>query len=585
MMFCKRLSAMALTLAMFCGSSYASLSSDLLKNVPSNIELLVVTSSLSELHGNVTGLLEPFGVDTNEISPDKFTEVINDKLGLSDPVEIDMSLPAGVAITNIMAANNSVVVYLPIVDAASTVSSLPEQLESGMAKLSDGIFVANKGKYVLIGNNEYNLSLVLKSEASFSPDKAILSDLESSDISIYANLTNLMNVARFMIPAALMNVPEFQNNSDLMQSVQGFITKFTEIDKISYGIDIDDRNVSVKTNMYFIPTGQVAKVLNSSDKIALSQFKTFPNGDASFLTAIKANQEQVEYFFQTIIEMTAIGNAQSPVVNNDEVIKGLTELFEVFVDKYIDKIDSVVNVDYMTDSDVERMEEKLITIGKSSLDYELSKQIWEDVEGNENLGSVLNVNELKLDKGQISGCKYSMVDIDFVQSMPNSSVVKNNMKIYFGYTSGYNVQALSEELFSEVVELANSKSTLAENELLQKAVKYLPDEANCYFVVDLDVMASIFLDSFNRQAAQISQSNPDMASAMAFTGPIINIIEGLEGSAGVSVEIADGHIRTVSYVDSETIDSIGTIAKNAAAMFGGGMQMPNNGNSKPAKEF
>ncbi len=538
--------------------------------LPSNCELIVFTPSLAKLEATITGFTEKIGVNADHVTIDGFSNEVADSLGLDTPLPLDSSKPVCIALTSIMAANNSAVLLLPVNDAKAQLDKIPgDTLENGAKKADSSTFIAAKGNYLLIANNEYNLGTIISSQTSFAADKVILDDMLDSDITVYAGLANLMNVGKLMLPAALMNVPDFQSNPKLMQNVQNIIANITEIDKLSYSISYTPDGLIAKNNLFVTPTGQLAKILKPADKVSYTGFAGLPDGKLTSLSAASISPDIFKVVYHSIFDLICIGSIQNGNPEASEALTALSDNVDQFLDEFGNLLTETHSADYMSDIVKEKTEQQIYSISKAALTISEVKNIWTSI-AQFPANPIIKVNEYTFDAGKINDCDTFSMDFTINQQLPGGKTMANDMTVYLGQPDpGMYLQAMDKDIFAEAVSLYSSDKTLKGSAIYNSALDVLPSEANFYLVIDVAPYAGLFVDGYNTQSEEMIKANPEMAMALAFTGPVINMFKGMDGKAGISVEINDGYLRSVSFCDSATIDSITTTVKSAVANFSG----------------
>ncbi len=535
---------------------------ELFNYLPSNCEMVAIAPSLTTLNREVQFFANRLDIKMQESVSDTIAKTFATDLGLEQMLDLDTEKPICLAFTNILAANNSLVVLLPVVDSAQVMSKITGQkLANGSIKRSNEMFIAAKGNYLILANNEFNLSMILSSQSPYVVSDLILDDIKSSELTVCVKISNLINAIRPLLPAVLMNMPDYKDNSEIIESFQNIFSTFAEIDSFSMALDHSEKGFAFKQSMYFRPEGSLATVIKQMDRVALSSFEKLPSGNLISLSAMNISPELIKSAYSFFVDFIAIGSISS---GSDDTIKPIRELITIVdsvVETHGDKIGKLVSADYYSDIKMQRLEEQIYSITDSSLEINMVKSLWKDISELSGF-SMYKVNSCILDAGEIDGCNYSNMNITINQSFNDTVISSYDLDIFMGKcSSGLIAQAMDKEIFQEALALAKKSETLKDHQMLISASEHLPPLANFYLIADINTYVDIMLANYNQQAPLMAQTNPEIAIPLAAVGPVMNMFGQLEGTAGCSVEIDNKNIRIISFCDTKAVDSLILTAK------------------------
>ena len=581
MRFLKSFFAIALTAVTTL--SFAGSVADVLKLVPSTTELVIVTENVGTIETKLNTILSGFGVPADDIRISKLNELVSGKLGV-DSFSISADKPVCFVFTNIMAANNSGALYVPVDDAQAVLDAADAEKKDNGIYVLDGAFAYVSGGYIVVGNNEFNLITIKGSKSSFIADDVVLNDMEDSDLTIYANLTNLMNVGRMMIPAVLMNVPQFQENADLMQSVQRLVQNLTYMQKLSISVDYNDGDIVTKSNIYAAPGSDLAGLFVSSEKIAMSDFYSFPDGNAISYTAASLPKSWISSIFDMVSDVSALSGMQGN--GTEEYVKNVKMICDIMADYFKglgDEFTDYVAVDYMVDIDKDRVQDRLVGLGRAGIKYDDMVQLWDKMY-NADLSSLLKVNEYEPKAGEIDGVAYSHFDYDILQMAGNGQSFSTNYNIYTAYLDNIIAAGWSEEAFKHAITMAKSETKLSDSETLIIAKKYLPETANFYSIANMEGMGSLMFDNFKHQTEAVTEQSPELAGPLGVVSSVFESMSNFGGTVATSCEVNDGYVRFNCVCDKKMIDSIGNMVKSGISAFDG-LQGGGQSGEQGSKEF
>ena len=557
MFMCKLLSRLTLTLLLVLSSVVCAASPEVLNLVPSTAELVVVSGTLSDIDARLSSIVEKFGLP-EEISLDNIAEELSDGLGLSEKLELDKSRPVCFALTSFMAGEKAILLYLPVENAESVIeASGSEKQESGLYKFEDDGFMAAKSNYLMIGSNEANLKMAVANTKGMNLPSIVATDMSSSDIAVYANLTNIMMMAKSMVPLGLASVPEIQSQPELVAKIQELVNTVTEIDKLSIAINIADDGFVTKSNMFYQPTGTLSNLLKPYKKTSIEELVGMPDGKLMTVSSVSLDPAVMKDIYSFVLDVVAMAT-QGKVGGLDEFLADLNSEITSIFDQYSDKMGTHVQGDYIAMTEGIAPEAAALTLTKSELDKEsLDKIISSFVD--KKLETFFEVSKYESEAGSIDGVKYSNLQYSIGQPTPsgNGETFKTEVDLYFGQSkSGMYVQAMDKAALPEAIKLSSSKKTLKGNEAFMQTVSKMPVSANMYSVFDVSNMFGYVGATMKSQTQNMAKEHPEMAMQAAMMGPVMdNISSNVKGYVAGALELEDGYIRDTCYVSMQTVET------------------------------
>ncbi len=558
MNFRKSLSLIVLSYFSCSILAFANDQSVILGKLPSNSEMVVYTPDVAGLVSEIAGYAGKFEADTKDISLANLCKQLTEQWQLGQELVLDENRPTALAFTSLMAADKSWLLYLPVKDKQAFLDGIAadKKLESGVYRFTDRAYMTEVENYLIFGANEFNLNTAIKGNVGFETLASTLSDMEKSDITIYADLTNVMNVGRLMVPAALMNVPDLQSNPDLASRVQKMIMAGTEINRISWSLDFQEGGIVTHSNISVLPGGELAKHIKEYKKLNLSDMASLPDGTITYVSGVSVSPEMVKCYFNSVFDLAAIAAPHYRTPEMQKCMSNISTLVNTVFDNYSAQMAPVVAANYLASKEELSPDKRVMSVSATDTKPEVIDSIWKAFVESD-LNPMINIRSAEFEAGIIGDCPYSTVFYTINQPVAENSYLNTDMDVYFGRTGdNLMVQALDKDAFSEVVSLAGSEKKLADSVLYSKATDMLPSSANLYVVADVNNLVDNFISTYNLQAGQIAEKKPEMALPLAFVGPAINAAESLDGIAGLSVEINDGYIRYNCFCDHEAIDSV-----------------------------
>ncbi len=584
MFMCKLLSKITLTLLMVLSVAVCGAGPDVLNLVPSTAELVVVSGKLSDLDSKLGDIVQKFGLP-EEVSIDTIVGELSDDIGLSEGLALDKSRPFCFAMTSFMAGEKALLVYLPVNDPQSVIeASGSEKLESGLYKFDYDGFMTAKGNYLMVASNEANLKMAAASSAGMSVPDVVASDMSSSDISVYANLTNVMIMAKSMVPLGLASVPELQSQPELVGKIQEIINSVTEINKLSLAIDVEDGGFKTTANMFYMPGGSLSNALKPYKQTSIDDLAAMPDGNLMTMTSVSLDPAVLKDMYSFILNIVAMAT-QGKIDGLDEFLTDINVTIAEMFDKYSDKIGTHVQGEYITTTEGIAPEAAAMTLTKTELD----KKSVDDMISNfadKKFQSFFEVNTFEPEAGKVDGVTYSNLKYTIGQPLPtgNGEVFKTEVDLYFGQSkSGMYVQTMDKAALSEAITLSRSEKTLKGNDGFMKVAGKMPDSANIYFIADISNMFDYVGAAMNAQTQEMAKQDPAMAMQAAMMGPVMETLSSsVKGYGASAVVLEDGYVRETCYVSMETVETFVDAVKSIAQSFMG-MQM--GGSNGSATEF
>ena len=581
MFMCKLLSRMTLTLLLSALSVVYAAAPDVLTQVPSTAELVIVSGKLSDFNAKLSSIVTKFGIPA-EVSLDVITQELSDEIGMEEPLKLDMSRSACFAMTSFMAGQKALLLYLPVDDPQALLDSADcEKLESGLYKFNSDGYITAKGKYLVIGSNEANLKVAANSTSGMTAPAAVASDMASSDIVAFANLTNVMNMAKFMVPAGLASVPELQSQPELVANIQSAVNTIAELNKLSLGIKVGDDGFLTKANMFYADGGELSRILKPYQQTSAKELAAMPDGHLISANAISADPAVMNDIYSFVLDAVAMatkGKVEGLDTFLTEIKGELSNMFEL----YSDKIGHSVQADYIGQTEGVAPEAAAITLTKSDINKENVDKI---INGflDKKFGKFFEINSYEPNAGEVDGVSYASLKYSFGQLIQSGDVFSTEMNMYFGQAqSGMYAQAMDKAVFPEAVALAKSSNKLSANVDFMNALNKLPKSANMYFIFNTDNAFDYIGSTIKAQTQQMAQQHPEMAMQAAMMGPVMDTMSSVNGYMAAAVELEDGYIRKTGYISTQTVDSFVNAVKSIIQGFMG-MQM--GGNNGGAAEF
>ena len=581
MFMCKLLSRMTLTLLLSLSVILNAAGPDVLKQVPTNAELVIVSGKISDFESKLADIVSKYGLP-DEISFDTFCTEFADELGMEGPIALDKSRSMCFAMTSFMAGENAILVYLPVENPETILAgSNCEKLESGIFKFGFNGYMAAKDKYLAFGTNEGNLKLAVSGPTGVEAPEVTASDMGESDITVLANLANVMNMAKFAVPMGLASAPELQSQPELVAKIQSVVNAVTEVNKLSLALKIDDNGYLAKTNLFYAPGGVLSKGLKPFKKTAVDKLTSMPDGNLMSVSSMSVDPAIMKDMYSFIFNIVTVA-AQGKVDGLDEFLNEInSELTSIF-DKYADKMGEYVKAEYISDAEGVAPEASVVTLTTSFLDKAEFDNI---VSGfvDKKIEGFFEISQYEPKAGKVGSMDYSSFTYSIGQPVPSGEIFKTEVGIYYGEVKpGLFVQCLDESTMADAIEISKNKETVAGNKAFMKTIELLPDSANMYMVMNAGSGMDYMGKAIQAQTQKMAQQNPEMAMQAAMMGPVMSTMSGVKGYVGCAVELEEGYIRDTTFVSKQTVDTFVDAVKNIIQSFMG-MQM--SGSAGSSTEF
>ncbi len=270
---------------------------DVLKDMPSSAIVVISTGPLNQfsqkldLYAHDLGILAP-GKPFNLV--DQLKVPITQLTGVD--LQIDGSRGMGLAIMNIMQANESIVMYLPVNNPKDVIDKMTSKTpveNMPIWKTATGGVVASQGQFLVIGNDQD-----IVGQAVSMPRGVILGDADqklfaSADLAVSANLTTLMPMAQGFLAMAAMQNPEIQKYKSLVTIITAASQRIGEIQGVGLGLQLDNSGMMLGLNINARPGSKLAGYLVNQP---MTSFKDIQNSNHDSLVAAQTGMMDPKLF-------------------------------------------------------------------------------------------------------------------------------------------------------------------------------------------------------------------------------------------------------------------------------------------------
>lgn len=528
-----------------------------LEQMPSDAAVVIATQPLKILNARASSYAQKLGLPIPPDQPMDLGMKLSEQLGMSG--QLDSTKGIGISIGNIMQAEQTMVVYLPILNAENTLTSLgatKNEAAPGIWSLpAQQSFAKTAGSYLMIAPDSMNLTNISNQPRGVKLSASDQALFERSDVAIKAQLGPVMGMAKMMIPGLLMNNPQMQQYPAATQLVNLVMDRLAEVDKGSLGLSLGQNGVNLGVHLQARPGSQLAGYFSNHPPTDISELAVLPPGNFSTAYAFNYNGE----VFRPCLDSIFATLANDPGVTEKVGAESLTELQSLL--NYKMDIKGAF-AEYTTSSTTNG--------GKKML----------GVTSNSNLDKMLEVGEkacplitkiiaqfgfdmpvvYKSKAGTTAGMSYDEVSVD-MSKFTTDPMALEAMKKQWGDSLSFTEQfckldstraaiAVGDGSLEEIVNFVKSgQAGLDQDPAIRTAAKSLPANANVY----------AFIHVGNAVRSMLATAPPQM---MMLGGMFTQV----QGVAGVAMTMDDGRIETEIHVPDDVIQSVGMMIQQMMMM-------------------
>jgi hypothetical protein len=546
-----------------------------LKEMPADSAVVIACYSIDSLSKKLNlfaqqiGMLEPG-------SPAKVEEVIWQQWGLTGM--IDASAGFGVCISDITNANETTIMFLPVLDGNSAMQSIGAVEVAGSTDIRQvpmGPVVKMAGRYLMMAENAEILNALGQKPKGVKLSSSAVEIFAKSDVAVTINLAGLMPKVKEKILKEMTSDPEIQKHPSIVKVINMATDRLSELQSASVGILLGEEGVNLKTNVQAAPNSTLAKYLSNHPTTDISKLAKLPGQNFILAGAVNFDKKMFVDMAGAVIDAIAGDPSLSEKINQAD----LKEL-KALLPQMCNSVGTVAMYAPGVAADPGAVPKQII-IG----DFEDTKQAMESYGQMCSLITKISTQAgfpikmtYKKAAGEIDGVSYDEITTD-MSEFPMPDEAKQGMTAAYGGQPQFSqqfalladntlVMGMGQDALKEAIALVKNKTTgLDKNPEIIKAAKNLPSRANALFLVDVGKymqMASGIVQA--QMQAQGDQGMNPMVMISMMLGQI-------KESVGASLILEDGTIKGEVAIP---IDMIKSAAQMVQMMMGAAMgsQMP-----------
>ena len=573
---------------------------DVLSQIPAEAALVVATQPLAAINTKTDLLAHQLGMPPEQ--PLHPGDMLGAKLGMAGMIDGSRSL--GLAITNLMDAENSLIAFVPVTDAQGALSALQANGATEAANAA-GVWncpainssVKAAGRYLLISPTAKPLSTFGQAASSVRLDN-LDSDLFSrSDVACRVNLASLMPMFRQMATARLASDAKVSSNPGLQNIANMAIDRLCELKSVSIGLNLGQDGVNISMCCQTQQASKLAAFLSNHPTTDISQLAQLPD-NAVYAYALAMNGNKMVGPINAVLDSAFEALAADPNLAGTLTGQDITELKALVGDLYASAFTGAVGV-YASAPGAAAMppahnQMTLTTMTDASRVLAAGERACPLITRIAGRFGIDLPMAYQKNAGTIAGMSYDQTTVD-LSHLPLPPPMLQAMTANLGGGTSYKQEVCKlddrriatgvgpgslEKLVSFV---QSGQPGLDKNAAFAKAAKNVHAKANLIQVVDLRQAMQMSLQSMQAQmqaqmqAAQQGQNAQPgmdpmaMSMAMGMMGGLATMVQG---TAAGSVLIENGSIQVEAFLPNELVQSVGMIVQSLTS---GAAGMPPGG--------
>ena len=544
-----------------------------LKEMPADAMVVVACHSLSDFSQKVGTFVQKLGIMPPEAPPVNLEQMLGGKLDLAD--KIDGSGSFGICVLNVMTANETTVMFVPVHNAAEEMKALNATAVEGVSnvfKSEKGPFLKPTGKYLLLGENAEILTSLGQMPKGVKLNPAAHKLFAESDVAAAINLTTLMPIARGMIMGEVMANEEIQKHPSLPKIINMAMDRMVELQGAAVGGLLSDKGISLKYNVQAAKGSTLAKYLNNHPTTDVSGLAAVPDGRFIMAQCYKFNPRLLIDPVNAIIDAVAADASLSEKVDADALKKLKTVISSLY-----SLGSSGAQGGYLsnTAAPTSGAMPNMVAINSYRGNVgEITKLL---AQACPLLTDILNKAGLTLpiiyksNAGEAGGLSYDEVSVDLsklplppeaMQAFTSNPMWGTGAAMKWYYCkSGSNkmISAMNPALLDEGAALIKGGSTLSNNADITEVAAELPRQANAYGFVHVGNYIQMAVSMMQAQMQTQGNQQPNlMMGMMSMMGTMFSQIKG---SVGASCILTDGGVNMEVFVPHSLIQNTANTVK------------------------
>jgi len=551
-----------------------------LEQMPSEAVAVLATKPLAGLNSKIDVFAHQIGAVPPE-TPMDVVAMISAQLSiaLGGQVSIDGTKGAGVAVMNLMATQQSFIVYVPVVDVAKLIDSLANKEAAGtnIWKLSEDMYISGDGSYLLAGPNVTALTQATTGAKGVKLTAAESQLFGQSDVAVTARLASVMPMLKGVATAGMAGNVELQKYPNWVALLTKALDRVCELESAGLGLNLGQQGINVKFNCQAVADSVLAKYMSGHNKTDMSWLAKLPVNDYVYAGTYSFDNRILLDPVGAILDAVAADPRFASKINagDMEQLKGLFKELcpcnngcaeAVYLPADISPVATDGNVG-LNVIDVSAVKGAAKTLAKFAELMPLVTKIAEQM----GYKLVLSYNK---DAGKVGDLSYDEVVVDF-SGLPMPPQVMQSMGAMYGAgmpAFKEQICLMNDEVMAvgmgqgcidkAVAMVKSGPAGLDKQPDIAKVAATLPAKANAYIFIDVSKCLQWYCQMLQGQAqsmAQQGQQDPrrqQQAQQMAMMVNMISMFAGnMKGTVGESVILEDGGLKTDAFVPTELVKS------------------------------
>jgi hypothetical protein len=562
-----------------------------LKEMPTDAMVVAACRSLSDFSQKIGTFVQKLGIMPPEAPPVNIEQMLSGKLGLAD--KIDGAGSFGLCILDVMAAEKTLVVFVPVHNATEAMKGLNATAVEGVPnvfKANVVPFLKPAGKYILLGGNAEILTSIGQMPKGVKLNPAAHKLFAESDVAAAINLTTLMPIARGMIMGEVMGNEEIQKHPSFLKIINMAMDRMVELQGAAVGGLLGDKGISLKYNIQAAEGSTLAKYLSNHPTTDVSGLAAVPDGRFFIAGTYKFDPRLLIDPVNAIIDAVAADASLSEKVDA-EALKKLKSV----ITRLYSLCGSVAQGSYLSNTAAPPSGAMPNMTQINSYQGNVGEITDMTAKMCPLLTDILNKAGLTLpiiyksNAGEADGLSYDEMSVDLsklplppdaIQALSSNPMFMGTAMKWYLCKSGSNklISAMNPSLLGEGAALVKSGSALSNNADITEVVAELPSQANSYTFIHvgnyIQFAASMMQAQMQAQMQMQTQGNQRPNPMMGMISMMGMMFSQIKGSVGACCILTDGGVNMEVFVPHSLIQNVANTAKMMMGGMMGGMGQP-----------
>ena len=567
-----------------------------LKEMPADAMVVVACRSLSDFSQKIGAFVQKLGVMPPQTPPVNIEQMLSGELKLAGKINGAGSF--GLCILDVMAADKTLVAFVPVHNATEAMKALNTTAVEGVSnvfKAEEGFFLKSAGKYLLLGENAGILTSIGQMSKGVKLNPAARKLFAESDVAAAINLTTLMPIARGMIMGEVMANEEIQKHPSLPKIINMALDRMVELQGAVVGGLLGDNGISLKFNLQAAEGSTLAKYLSNHPTTDVSRLAAVPDGRFIMAGTYKFDPRLVIDPVNAIVDAVAADASLSEKVDADALKK-----LKSVITRLYSLCGSGAQGSYLPNTAAPTSGVLPNMIGINSYQGNVGEITKLLAQACPLLTDILNKAGLTLpityksNAGEAGGLSYDEVSIDLSKlPLPPDTIQAMGymygadaaaMKWYY-CKSGSNkmISAMNPALLNEGAALLKSGSALGNNADITEVAGELPSKANAYAFIHVGnyIQFTASMMQSQMQAQMKIQGNQQPNPMMGMMSMMGMMFSQVKGSVGVCCILDEGGANMEVLVPHSLIQNAANTVKMMMGGMMGGMGQPGGQPGQP----